>query len=143
MKTLREIKEHIEKVSGGYRLVSKKTGKNLGTYPSKSGAEKRERQVQYFKHLHEMERKSSQARFEAGLKRGGYDVNARAKFWADKMKELKKQQADYEKERGELKKEDVAVNSAGAGNVAGIGVGKQGEPGIMPKKKNPFLKKLK
>jgi len=32
----------------GYRLVSKK-GKNLGTYKTKSGAEKRERQVQYFK----------------------------------------------------------------------------------------------
>lgn len=47
------FKEHIVKVSGGYRLVSKKSGKNLGTYPSKEGAEKRERQVQYFKHLGE------------------------------------------------------------------------------------------
>lgn len=47
------FKEHIVKVKGGYRLVSKKTGKNLGTYPSKSGAEKRERQVQYFKHMGE------------------------------------------------------------------------------------------
>ena len=44
--------ETIRKVKGGYRLVSKK-GKNLGTYPSKSGAEKRERQVQYFKHMGE------------------------------------------------------------------------------------------
>jgi hypothetical protein len=39
----------IKKVKGGYRLVSK-TGKNLGTYDTKAGAEKRERQVQYFKH---------------------------------------------------------------------------------------------
>lgn len=39
----------IRKVKGGYRLVSKK-GKNLGTYATKSGAEERERQVQYFKH---------------------------------------------------------------------------------------------
>jgi len=31
-------------------LVSKKTGRNLGTYPTRAGAEKRERQVQYFKH---------------------------------------------------------------------------------------------
>ena len=43
------LNEHIVKVKDGYRLVSKKTGKNLGTYPSKSGAEKRERQVQFFK----------------------------------------------------------------------------------------------
>jgi hypothetical protein len=39
----------IKKVKGGYRLVSKK-GKNLGTYDTEAGAEKRERQVQYFKH---------------------------------------------------------------------------------------------
>jgi hypothetical protein len=39
----------IKKVKEGYRLVSKK-GKNLGTYDTKEGAEKRERQVQYFKH---------------------------------------------------------------------------------------------
>lgn len=39
----------IKKVKEGYRLVSKK-GKNLGTYDTKAGAEKRERQVQYFKH---------------------------------------------------------------------------------------------
>ena len=46
------IAETIRKVKGGYRLLSKK-GKNLGTYPSKSGAEQREREVQYFKHRNE------------------------------------------------------------------------------------------
>jgi len=45
--------EHIVKVKGGYELKSKKTGKNLGKYPTKAGAEKRERQVQYFKHAGE------------------------------------------------------------------------------------------
>lgn len=45
-----ELDETIRKVSGGFRLVSKKSGKNLGTYSTKAGAEKRERQVQYFKH---------------------------------------------------------------------------------------------
>lgn len=45
--------EHIEKVGSKWRLVSKKTGKSLGTYSSKAGAEKRERQVQYFKHAGE------------------------------------------------------------------------------------------
>jgi len=47
---MRSANEHIVKVKDGYRLVSKQTGKNLGTYPTKAGAEKRERQVQYFKH---------------------------------------------------------------------------------------------
>jgi hypothetical protein len=42
--------EDIRKVKGGYRLVSKKTGRNLGTYPTRAGAVERERQVQYFKH---------------------------------------------------------------------------------------------
>ena len=32
--------------------------------------------------------------------------------------------------------EEVAVNAAGAGNVAGLGVGPQGEPGVKKKKKN-------
>ncbi len=44
------LDEHIVKSGSGYKLVSKKTGKNLGTYPTKAGAEKRERQVQFFKH---------------------------------------------------------------------------------------------
>jgi hypothetical protein len=45
--------EHIVKVDGDYRLVSKKTGRNLGTYATRAGAEKREREVQYFKHMGE------------------------------------------------------------------------------------------
>ena len=43
-------KEHIGKVKDGYRLYSKKGSKNLGTFPTKAGAEKHEREVQYFKH---------------------------------------------------------------------------------------------
>jgi len=51
MKTFKNwLEEHIVKIGDKYRLVSKKTGKNLGTYDSKEGAEKREREVQYFKH---------------------------------------------------------------------------------------------
>lgn len=46
-------KETIEKHGSQYRLVSKHGHKNLGTYPTKAGAEKRERQVQYFKHAGE------------------------------------------------------------------------------------------
>lgn len=52
----RDLAETIRKVKGGYRLVSKK-GKNLGTYPTHAGAEKRERQVQYFKHIGEVSTK--------------------------------------------------------------------------------------
>lgn len=48
-----DIEETIRKVKSGYRLYSKDGKKNLGTYPSRAGAEKRERQVQYFKHAGE------------------------------------------------------------------------------------------
>ncbi len=48
-----ELDETIVKVDGKFRLVSKKTGRNLGTYDTKAGAMKRERQVQYFKHMGE------------------------------------------------------------------------------------------
>jgi len=47
------VGEHIVKVKGGYELRSKHGNKNLGKYPTKAGAEKRERQVQYFKHANE------------------------------------------------------------------------------------------
>jgi hypothetical protein len=50
MISFKQFLEHIVKVGSQYRLVSKSTGKNLGTYLSRKGAEKRERQVQYFKH---------------------------------------------------------------------------------------------
>jgi len=53
-----DVEETIRKVKGGYRLLSKK-GKNLGTYPSKSGAENREREVQYFKHMGEAGRSTA------------------------------------------------------------------------------------
>jgi len=49
------MKEHIVKTGDQYKLVSKSGGKNLGTYDTKAGAEKGERQVQYFKHLDESE----------------------------------------------------------------------------------------
>jgi len=43
------LQERIVKVGSKYRLVSKASGKNLGTYPTHAGAERRERQVQFFK----------------------------------------------------------------------------------------------
>jgi len=45
-----DIEETIRKVKGGYRLYSKDGKKNLGTFDTRAGAEKHEREVQYFKH---------------------------------------------------------------------------------------------
>lgn len=36
-------------------------------------------------------------------------------------------------------KEDVAVNSVGSGAIAGLGVGKDGEPGISKKNKKKAI----
>jgi len=49
-----EVTETIRKLpSGKYRLYSKDDKKNLGTFDSRSAAEKHEREVQYFKHAGE------------------------------------------------------------------------------------------
>lgn len=50
---LAKIEEHIVKQGSKWCLKSKKTNKNLGCYPTKAGAKKREKQVQYFKHMKE------------------------------------------------------------------------------------------
>lgn len=39
--------------------------------------------------------------------------------------------------------EDAPANSAGGGNIAGIGVGPDGEPGVMPKAAQQYKKKNK
>ena len=48
-KIQKDLDEIIKKSGDEYCLKSMK-GKNLGCYPSKAGAKKREKQVQYFKH---------------------------------------------------------------------------------------------
>ena len=48
-----EFLEHIVKSGSSYTLLSHK-GKSLGTYADKAAAEKRERQVEYFKHKEAM-----------------------------------------------------------------------------------------
>jgi hypothetical protein len=52
-KTETAITERIVKQGSQWCLKSKKNNKNLGCYPSKKGAQKREKQVQYFKHMKE------------------------------------------------------------------------------------------
>jgi len=68
--------EHIVKTSSGYELKSKKTGKNLGTATSKAGILKREREVEYFKHMGE----------EVELDESTYPTAEAAKSIADKLK---------------------------------------------------------
>jgi hypothetical protein len=48
-------------------------------------------------------------------------------------------------DKGILVQEDAPANSVGGGNIAGVGVGPAGEPGVMPgkKKKNPIMGMLK
>jgi len=48
-----QVDEHIVKHGSQYRILSKKTGKNLGTFPTKAAAKKHEREIQYFKHANE------------------------------------------------------------------------------------------
>ena len=43
----------------------------------------------------------------------------------------------------EIHKEDAPANSAGAGNIAGIGVGPDGEPGVLPRAAQKYKKKNK
>lgn len=50
-KTREYLNKMIKKTAGGYKLVSKTTGRNLGTAKTKAGIEKREKQVNYFKYL--------------------------------------------------------------------------------------------
>ena len=40
-------------------------------------------------------------------------------------------------------KEDAPANAAGSGNIAGIGVGPDGEPGVMPRAAQKYKKKNK
>lgn len=43
----------IKKVGSEWEVVSEKTGKSLGKYKTKAEAEKKLRQIEYFKHQHD------------------------------------------------------------------------------------------
>lgn len=47
------LDEHIIKTASGYRLVSKKTGRNLGDFTTLKAAKHHEQEVQAFKHMKE------------------------------------------------------------------------------------------
>jgi hypothetical protein len=113
-------------------------------------------------------KKTPREKLISGLKRRGYDVEKSHKYWTDMSKEIEKQRKEYEKQglikkqNTELKercwpghravpgkkpyspgscvKEDgVPVNNVGGGNIAGVGVGPQGEPGVNPKRKRNIV----
>ena len=41
----------IKKIGGKYAVLSEKTGRSFGTYATRNEAEKRLRQIEFFKHL--------------------------------------------------------------------------------------------
>jgi hypothetical protein len=105
------IDEHIVKVKGGWELKSKHGDKNLGKYPTKAGAEKRERQVQYFKHASES--------VEQDIEEGSVTKKPQPYNEPDWWKKLSKEQMDalggprYKKDKKEKKiKEDEQKTQA-------------------------------
>ena len=150
MKFFKELRqEHIIKTDGKYRLVSKKTGKNLGTYDSKEGAEKRERQVQYFKHMGEEIDKKDTVTFDIPLlirvlELAREDVKSDMELHriVERLLNMRKKGTltmdDYDSIAN--LKEDAGAISAGPTNVVGGGAiagtgGRGGEPGVDVRKR--------
>lgn len=108
-----ELDEHIVKTDGKFSLRSKKNNKNLGTYSSKGGAEKREREVEYFKHLKEDadpdEKKETDPKDAADSQEQGKEKAKQTRQEKQKKREDKKllpyefdSQKDAEKSSGHL-----------------------------------------
>ena len=162
MKTFKQFKEHIIKTSKGYKLVSKSTGKNLGEYPSKEGAEKRERQVQYFKHhseevIWETADKKDRITFDIPLMirvlelarediKSDMDLHRVVERLIDIRNKGVLTMDDYDFianiKESYMKEDAMAVagptNVVGNGAIAGTG-GKGGEPGVNLKKKKSVI----
>ena len=162
MKTFKQFKEHIVKTSKGYKLVSKSTGRNLGEYPSKEGAEKRERQVQYFKHhseevIWESADKKDRITFDIPLMirvlelarediKSDMDLHRVVERLIDIRNKGVLTMDDYDFianiKESYMKEDGIAVagptNVVGGGAIAGSG-GKGGEPGVNLKKKNKVV----
>jgi hypothetical protein len=86
---------------------------------------------------------STRDKFLRGMKRGGYDADERTKYWDNQQKEIAKARKELE---DRMKKEEFGgmvggspINNVGDGNIAGLGIGKQGEPGVNPKKKKNVM----
>jgi hypothetical protein len=93
-----DLDETIRKMGSQYRLLSKK-GKNLGTFDSKAGAEKHEREVQYFKHKNMEEdtsaiKKKISKYEELALAANRAGDDAKCKMYQKKIQALKSQSLD-------------------------------------------------
>ena len=141
--------EDIRKVKGGYRLVSKKSGKNLGTYPTRAGAEKRERQVQYFKHAGESRDDQSMAEvFESWLQRRiPTQFHEGARHWFEAKYQGRTVPLNKPM-RGDVKKFKVYVKNPKTGNVKKVNFGhggtsakKLGQKTMKIRKSNPKARK--
>jgi hypothetical protein len=144
-----DTQEDIRKVKGGYRLVSKKTGRNLGTYPTRAGAEKRERQVQYFKHAGESRDDQSIAEvFESWLQRRiPEQFHEGARNWFE-AKYRGRTVPLGKPMRGDVKKFKVYVKDPKTGNVKKVNFGhggtsakKLGQKTMKIKKSDPKRRK--
>jgi hypothetical protein len=77
---------------------------------------------------------------------GGQSLEDRHKYWDNKQKELAQAKKELEDRISKMKKEEVGgmvggavVNNVGDGNIAGLGIGPQGEPGVNKKKKKSVV----
>lgn len=137
---LKEMKikvEHIVKQGSQYCLKSKKSNKNLGCYPSHGGAEKREKQVQYFKHLGETLNEDEVDNMPDNLSEREEIDNASA-FTTTPM-----DNANEGAGRGvDTQDSDINVMQEMSGAGGGVGIGSiEGAPGQIDRKK--FLEELK
>jgi hypothetical protein len=62
-------------------------------------------------------------------------VKTQPKKSAEEIERVHKKHADFEK----YMNEEVPVNNVGGGNIAGLGIGKDGEPGVTKKKKKEII----
>jgi hypothetical protein len=83
-------------------------------------------------------------------KTSGQTLGQRADYWKKEhekiTKELEAHKAQMEKQKQQFNKEETIgmvggtpVNNVGDGNIAGLGVGPQGEPGVNKKKKKQVV----
>lgn len=83
---------------------------------------------------------SARGKLLSGLKKSGYDATERQNYWKAEQEKLK---AEHEKLTKEIEarrmKEDAPVNNVGGGNVAGLGIGPQGEPGVNLRNKKKVI----
>jgi hypothetical protein len=77
---------------------------------------------------------------------GGQSLEDRQKYWDNQQKELAKQKKELEDKIKKMKSEEtmgmvggVPANNVGTGNIAGLGVGPQGEPGVDKKRKKSVV----